>query len=47
MYAGHFDFSQRLLWTVPDLFGAQTCQELLAEPTNGCRPPSMPPLVGW
>jgi hypothetical protein len=29
MYAGHFDFSQRLLWTVPDLFSAAECAALV------------------
>ncbi len=31
MYAGHFDFSQRLVFTVPDLFSAEECAALVAE----------------
>lgn len=30
LYLGHFDFTQRLLWTVPDLFSADECAALLA-----------------
>lgn len=30
MYLGHFDFEQRLLWTVPDLFTPAECAEILA-----------------
>jgi prolyl 4-hydroxylase len=28
MYAGHFDFTQRLLWTVPDLYSATECSAI-------------------
>jgi|SRR5580700_1834252 prolyl 4-hydroxylase len=30
MYLGHFDFEQRLLWTVPDLFSPGECAAILA-----------------
>lgn len=30
MYVGHFDFEQRLLWTVPELFTPAECAEILA-----------------
>ena len=30
MYLGHFDFEQRLLWTVPDLFAPAECAAILA-----------------
>jgi prolyl 4-hydroxylase len=30
MYAGHFDFSQRLLWTVPALFSPSECAALVS-----------------
>jgi len=29
MYAGHFDFEQRLLWTIPDLFSAAECAAIV------------------
>lgn len=29
MYAGHFDFTQRLLWTVPALYSAEECSAML------------------
>lgn len=31
MYAGHFDFSHPLLWTVPEVLSAEECQRLLAQ----------------
>jgi predicted 2-oxoglutarate/Fe(II)-dependent dioxygenase YbiX len=34
MYAGHFDFGQKLLWTVPDLFSKAECDALVAEAAN-------------
>lgn len=30
LYLGHFDFSIRLLWTVPDLFSPTECADILA-----------------
>jgi hypothetical protein len=30
MYLGHFDFTQRLLWTVPDLLSPAECAALVA-----------------
>lgn len=30
MYAGHFDFAQRLLWSVPSLYSPAECSALLA-----------------
>jgi prolyl 4-hydroxylase len=30
MYLGHFDFSQRLLWTVPELFSPAECASIVA-----------------
>jgi hypothetical protein len=30
MYAGHFDFTHPLVWTVPDLFSATECEAILA-----------------
>ena len=30
MYAGHFDFEQPMLWTVPNLYTAKECAALLA-----------------
>jgi hypothetical protein len=30
MYVGHFDFSHRLLWTVPDLFSPDECSAIVS-----------------
>lgn len=30
MYAGHFDFTRPLVWTVPDLFSGEECAAILA-----------------
>jgi hypothetical protein len=30
MYVGHFDFSHRLLWTVPDLFSSDECAAIVS-----------------
>jgi prolyl 4-hydroxylase len=30
MYLGHFDFEQRLVWTVPDLLSAEECRAIVA-----------------
>jgi hypothetical protein len=33
MYAGHFDFTQELIWTVDGLLSPAECTELLGEPS--------------
>ena len=35
MYAGHFDFSQPLLWTVPEVLSAEDCRALIERAEAG------------